>query len=75
MSRTGPYLLHALPYLIHVCTLQTDYDWGQQCSVRRSIFMGDFVYALGVGGVTATNLATMAQTAVVEFPIPSSGPP
>jgi hypothetical protein len=55
--------------------LQTDYDWGQQCSVRRSIFMGDFVYALGVGGVTATNLATMAQTAVVEFPIPTSGPP
>jgi hypothetical protein len=29
--------------------------------------MGDFVYALG--GVTTTNLATMAQTVVVEFPM------
>ena len=35
----------------------------------------DWVGSHRVGGVTATNLATMTQTAVVEFPIPSSGPP
>ena len=35
--------------------------------VRRSIFMGDFVYALSAQGVTATNLTTMETSASIAL--------
>lgn len=42
------------------------YYWGEY-NVRRSIFMGDYIYAISAGGVTATNLTTMAQSSAVEL--------
>ena len=42
--------------------------WGADTSVRRSTFMGDFVYAIGAGGVTVTNLTTYTTDVVVELP-------
>ena len=41
--------------------------WGGETQIRRSIFMGDFVVALSAGGVTATNLSTLNQSASVEL--------
>jgi hypothetical protein len=35
--------------------------------VRRSIFMGDYIYAIGDRGITAHRLADMAETARVEL--------
>ncbi len=43
-----------------------DYYWGEY-NVRRSIFMGDYIYAISAGGVTATNLTTMEQSSAVEL--------
>ena len=42
------------------------YYWGEY-NVRRSIFMGDYIYAVSAGGVTATNLTTMEQSSAVEL--------
>jgi uncharacterized secreted protein with C-terminal beta-propeller domain len=42
------------------------YYWGEY-NVRRSIFMGDYIYAISAGGVTATNLTTMEQSSAVEL--------
>lgn len=42
-------------------------QWWSEPTVRRSIFMGDFVYALSSAGVTATNLTTMQTSASVEL--------
>lgn len=36
-------------------------------NIRRSIFMGDFVYALSSAGITATNLTTMDESASIEL--------
>lgn len=36
--------------------------------IRRSIFMGDYIYAVGGRAVTADNLDTMSRTAAVELP-------
>jgi hypothetical protein len=44
----------------------SDYYWGEY-NVRRSIFMGDYIYAISAGGVTATNLTTMEQSSAVEL--------
>ena len=44
--------------------------WWDSYNIRRSIFMGDYVYAISHGGVTATNLDTMEETASVELPTP-----
>jgi hypothetical protein len=41
--------------------------WGDQ-NIRRSIFMGDFVYAFSSAGVTATHLETLNETARVVLP-------
>jgi uncharacterized secreted protein with C-terminal beta-propeller domain len=35
--------------------------------IRRSIFMGDFVYAVSAQGVTATNLTTMENSASIQL--------
>ena len=36
--------------------------------IRRSIFMGDFVYAISSAGVTATNLSTMEESDSLRIP-------
>jgi len=36
-------------------------------NIRRSIFMGDYVYAVSSAGVTATNLTSLNETASVEL--------
>lgn len=36
-------------------------------NIRRSIFMGDFIYAVSAQGVTATNLTTMELSASIEL--------
>jgi len=47
----------------------SDSHWWSSYNIRRSIFMGDYVYAVSHGGVTATNLETMEESASVELPI------
>lgn len=42
------------------------YYWSSS-SIRRSIFMGDYVYAISPAGVTAHNLTTMEETASVQL--------
>ena len=44
------------------------YWWNDQ-NIRRSIFMGDYVYAISSAGVTATNLTTLEETARVTLSI------
>ena len=51
-------------------TDESGYWWGET-SIRRSIFMGDFIYAISSGGITATNLTTMEESASVELERPS----
>ncbi len=45
-----------------------DRQWGNDNSIRRSIFMGDFVYAISSAGITATNLTTLEETARFVLP-------
>tara|TARA_B110000444_G_scaffold261557_1_gene315288 strand:- start:11895 stop:14231 length:2337 start_codon:yes stop_codon:yes gene_type:complete len=42
-------------------------NYWNEYNIRRSIFMGDYVYAISSAGVTATNLASMNQSASVEL--------
>jgi len=42
-------------------------NWWNGFNIRRSIFMGDFVYAISSAGVTATNLTTMGESASIEL--------
>jgi len=42
--------------------------WGYGVDVRRSIFMGDYIYAISNAGVTATRLDDLVETARIEFP-------
>lgn len=46
--------------------------WWDDRNIRRSIFMGDFVYAVSAAGITATNLTTMTETArlTIEYSSP-----
>jgi len=39
--------------------------WWNEYNIRRSIFMGDYVYAISSAGITATNLTTLEETARV----------
>ena len=45
--------------------------WWDDRNIRRSIFMGDFVYAISSAGITATNLTTMTETASLAIPYSS----
>lgn len=47
--------------------LRDSYYYGSP-NVRRSIFMGDYVYAFSAEGVTVTNYSTMNLTDSVELP-------
>lgn len=42
--------------------------WWDDRNIRRSIFMGDFVYAISSAGITATNLSTLTETASLSLP-------
>jgi len=42
--------------------------WSGDTSVRRSTFMGDFVYAFSAAGVSVTNVSTMETVDVLELP-------
>ena len=42
-------------------------NYWNEYNIRRSIFMGDFVYAISSGGVTATNLTSMDESASIEL--------
>ena len=42
--------------------------WWDDRNIRRSIFMGDFIYAISSAGVTVTNLTTMEETASLTIP-------
>jgi hypothetical protein len=44
-----------------------NHNWWDGFNIRRSIFMGDFVYAISSAGITATNLTTMDESASVEL--------
>ena len=41
--------------------------WWNSYNIRRSIFMGDFVYAISANGITATNLSTMENSASIPL--------
>jgi hypothetical protein len=43
-----------------------DYWWNSY-NIRRSVFMGDFVYAISANGITATNLSTMENSASIPL--------
>ena len=43
------------------------WGWGEQ-NIRRSIFMGDFVYAISPAGITATNLTSMEESDRLSIP-------
>ena len=42
--------------------------WGGDSDVRRSVFMGDYVYAFSSAGVSVTSYADMNTTAMLELP-------
>ena len=42
-------------------------SWWSSYNIRRSIFMGDYIYAISHGGVTATHLETLEETASVQL--------
>lgn len=44
--------------------------WYGGVNIRRSIFMGNYVYAISERGVTATNLDSLEQTAQVSINVP-----
>ena len=36
-------------------------------TIKRSIFMGDYIYAISSGGVTVTNLTSMENSDEIDF--------
>ena len=58
----------------HSSLFDTDGEsyWWDDRNIRRSIFMGDFVYAISSAGVTATNLTTLEESD--RLTIPRSSP-
>ena len=43
--------------------------WWNDFSIRRSIFMGDYIYAISSGGVTVTNLTSLEESDRVLFDV------
>ena len=54
----------------HSSLFDTDGEsrWWDDRNIRRSIFMGDFVYAISSAGITATNLSTMEESDSLTIP-------
>ncbi len=48
---------------------ESNHWWGGEQNIRRTIFMGDFIYAISGAGITVHNLDSMDQTDVVAFDI------
>ncbi|HYU14478.1 MAG TPA: beta-propeller domain-containing protein [Candidatus Acidoferrum sp.] len=48
----------------------TDGWWGL-ADVRRSIFMGDFIYAVSARAITVNRLDDLSEVAALELPLPS----
>ena len=46
------------------------YYWGEY-NIRRSIFMGDYVYAISSAGVSVTNLTTMEDVVTLKLEQPT----
>ena len=46
----------------------SNYWWGSNIAISRSIFMGDFVYSFSDGGVKVHNVTTLDQTASITLP-------
>ena len=42
--------------------------WWDDRNIRRSIFMGDFIYAVSAAGVSVTNLSTLEESDRVVLP-------
>ena len=49
-----------------------NYWWGGNENIRRTIFMGDYIYAISGAGITAHNLTTMELSDVVMFDMGST---
>lgn len=41
--------------------------WWNSYNIRRSIFMGDYIYAISHGGITVTNLDTLEESDSHQF--------
>ena len=41
--------------------------WWNSYNIRRSIFMGDYIYAISHGGITVTHLDTLNETDSHQF--------
>ena len=54
---------------------EENYWWGGNENIRRTIFMGDFIYAFSGAGITAHNLTTMELSDVVVFDFAQTGFP
>ena len=54
---------------------EDNYWWGGNENIRRTIFMGDFIYAFSGAGITAHNLTTMELSDVVVFDFAQTGFP
>lgn len=57
----------------HSSFYETDENyWWNSYNVRRSIFMGDYIYAISHAGITVTNLDTMELSASVQLVTPTA---
>jgi uncharacterized secreted protein with C-terminal beta-propeller domain len=55
----------------HSRFFDTESGWYGSPDVRRSIFMGDFIYALSARALTVHRLDDMSEVAAEELPLPS----
>ena len=46
---------------------ESEQYWWNSYNIRRSIFMGDYIYAISANGITATNLTTMENSASLSL--------
>ena len=67
-EQTGNLSVHGTVDHSHLYDQGDNRNWWSEYNIRRSIFMGDYVYALSSGGVTATNLTSMNETVSIELP-------
>jgi len=81
----GPYLWHSRLELIsvdeenglerrgavdHSRFFDSEQDWWGGADVRRSIFMGDYIYALSTRALTVNRLDDMSEVTAQELPSP-----
>jgi uncharacterized RmlC-like cupin family protein len=67
---TGDMIIHGeINHSSLVNSEKSNYWWGGEQNIRRTIFMGDFIYAISGAGITVHNLDSMEQTDVVTFDI------